>query len=216
MPEEEQDASRLLYEEAINYINRWNQAEEELAALMRLSIARPVPTVVTLGGVLDVAYLLDTPHGFEWKGLYVDADLKRVETVASDGLPGGDERQKDFMRLSSLQGSILEHTILEEDFQVKSISTAKLFQLANESQISILSIDKSNIGTLLPTLPFADGIKEDITNAVNQDLTVEIPQSEISYEDWTGIGYIKEDPEAGASGWMLSGLIAGAMTAGDI
>ena len=49
------------------------------------------------------------------------------------------------------------------------------------------------------------------------------PQSKIVYEDWTGIGYIKENPETGESGFMLSGMltshspdlsgVAGGMTA---
>lgn len=214
VPDEEKDAWRLLYEEALSYINRWNQAEEELAGLLQLSLTRPVPTVVTLGGVLDVTYLLDTPHGVEWKGLYVDTDIKAVEVVVGNQLQGGDDLQKEFMRLSSLQGSILEHQIFEDDFQVKSISTAKLFQLANESQLPILFLDNTNIESLLPTLPFAEGIKEDLRNAVNQGLTVKIPESELTYEDWTGIGYIKEEPGTGATGWMLSGNIAGGMTAG--
>jgi len=208
IPDEERDAYRILYEEAINYIDQWNQAEDELAALMQLSITRPIPTVVTLGGVMDVTYLLDTPHGFEWKGLYVDVDLRAVEATGISK-----DTVKDFMRLSGLQGSILENTVFEDAFQVESISTAKVFQLANDSQITIITVDKDNLDSVLPTLSFADAIKEDITNAVNQDLTVMIPQSEISYEDWTGIGYIKEDPQTGASGWMLSGVIAGGMTA---
>ena len=62
------DAERLLYEAAQHYIDRWNKAEDELASLLHLSIARPLPTVVTLGGMIDVTYLLDMPHGFTWKG----------------------------------------------------------------------------------------------------------------------------------------------------
>ena len=210
--DEEQDAWRLLYEEAISYIDRWNQAEDELASLRHLTVTRPIPAVVTLGGVFDVTYLLNTPHGIEWKGVYVDSDLRAIETVGS-GQEAAD-RGKLFMELSSLQGSLLENRILEDDFQVDSISTAKLFQLANTSQIPVLTIDKGNIESVLPTLPFADAIKEDIANAVNQNSEIHIPQSEIVYENWTGIGYIKEDVGTGASGWMLSGTIAGGMTAG--
>ncbi|MEW6109955.1 MAG: transglutaminase-like domain-containing protein, partial [Nitrospirota bacterium] len=88
LPLEDKDAERLMYEEAINYIERWNGSEEELASLMHLSITRPIPTVVTVGGVIDVTYLLDTPHGFTWKGVFVDADLRAVEattkTLSSD------------------------------------------------------------------------------------------------------------------------------------
>jgi len=202
------NAGNLLYQEAKHYIDRWNQAEEELSSLMLLAIARPIPTVATLGGVIDVTYLLDSPHVFEWKGVFVDANLRTIE-VAGRGI--------DFMKLSSLQGSVLENKIFEEDFQVDSISTAKLFGLASatEPPIEIVTIDQSNIDIVLPTLPFDENIKEDITNAVNEDLVVRIPKSETVYENWTGVGYIKEDPVTGESGYMLSGMIAGGMTVGD-
>jgi len=221
IPDEGKNAWRILYEETVSYIDRWNQAEKELAALMQLRIARPIPTVVTLGSVMDVTYLLDTPHGLEWKGIYVDADLKAVEIEISgqrstDDQENSGDRQKDFMRLSSLQGSILENRILEDDFQVESISTAKVFQLANDNLVPILTINTDNIASVIDTLTFPESIKEDIVNAINENLVIEIPQTEILYQDWTGIGYIKENPETGASGWMLSGMIAGGMTAGGL
>ena len=78
----------------------------------------------------------------------------------------------------------------------------------------MLTIDKTNNETpVLPTLPFDEEIKEDITNAVNQNLTVKIPDQEMTYQDWTGIGYLKENPETKEAGYMLSGMIAGGMTA---
>jgi hypothetical protein len=183
---------------------------------MKLTITRPIPTVVTLGGVIDVTYLLDTPHGFEWKGVYVDADLRAVEIVGSRQNAVG--REKIFMQLSALQGSILENRIFEDDFQVESISTAKLFGLARNTQpaTEVLTIDKTNVNTILPTLPFDENIKEDIINTVNQNSAIRIPQSAITYEDWTGVGFIKENPDTGESGYMLSGMIAGGMTAWGI
>ncbi len=218
--EEAKDAARLLYEEAMNYNDRWNVAEDELASLLHLSIIRPLPTVVTLGGVIDVTYLLDTPHSFTWKGVFIDANLKRTEVVT--GTQNTDDRVQTFMMLSSLQGSILENRIFEDDFQVQSISTAKLLQIVNQGSggggqgSGILTIDKTNIDTLLPTLAFDANIKEDMRNAVNQGLVLRTPDSELVHADWTGIGYIKENPATGESGWMLSGMIAGGMTAWDI
>ncbi len=222
-PSQQKDAARLLYEEAMNYNDRWNKAEDELATLLHLSISRPIPTAVTVGGVIDVTYLLDTPHGFTWKGVFIDAAFRCIEAVsdqltASSGQLTADssERVKLFMQLSSLQGSVLENRIFEDDFQVQSVSTAKLMTVANNSQAPIITIDTTNIDSLLPTLPFDQNIKDDITNAVNQKLFIRIPQSEITYQDWIGIGYIKENLVTGESGWMLSGMIAGGMTAWDI
>jgi len=57
------DAERLLYEAANHYIDRWNASENELASLLHLAIARPIPTLVTLGGVIDVTYLSTCPTG---------------------------------------------------------------------------------------------------------------------------------------------------------
>ena len=91
----EKTADGLLYEEAMNYIERWNQAEDELASLLHLSIARPIPAVVTVGGVIDVTYLLDMPHGFQWKGVYIDASLRSVSIVQSSEFTVQSERQKD-------------------------------------------------------------------------------------------------------------------------
>ena len=218
------DAERLLYESAQHYIDQWNQAEDELASLLHVSMTRPLPTVVSIGGTIDVTYLLDMPHGFTWKGVFIDADLRRIETVrsAESGVGSEGEREKTFMQLSSLQGSILENRVFEDDFQVESISTAKLFQIINQGSegggqgSGLLTIDKTNVDAILSTSSFDDNIKEDIQNAVNQNFAIRIPQSELVYDDWTGIGYLKESIETGESGWMLSGMIAGGMTAWSI
>jgi hypothetical protein len=211
---EAEDGEQLLYWEAVRYIERWNEAEEELAALMNLAVSRPTPSVATVGGIIDVTYLLGSPQGFEWKGVFVDAGLRTIEAVGSRAEPTGTEI--DFMKLSSLQGSVLENRIFEDDFQMVSISAAKVFSLASAAAppIEILTVDQSNIGTVLPLLPFDEDIKQDIENAVHQGLAVRIPRSEIAYEDWTGVGYVKEDPATGESGYMLSGMVAGGMTAG--
>ncbi|MGA1875149.1 MAG: transglutaminase-like domain-containing protein [bacterium] len=213
-PDQGRDAWRLLYEEAVKYMERWNQAEDELASLMHLALIRPVPSVVTLGGFMEVTYLLNTPHGFERKGVYVDADVKIIESVECFSSSGRDERIREFMRFSSLHGSILENRIFEDDFNIESISTAKLFELAYAHQTPLLTIDALTEESIIPVLPFGDDIKDEIRNAVHQGCMVTIPQEEIPYVDWTGTGYLVESPETGESGWMLTGSIAGGLTAG--
>lgn len=224
---EEDDAETILYKEANRYIDRWSKAEDELAGLLHLTVTRPIPTVVTVGGVIDVTYLLDMPYGFAWKGVYMDAGLRAINaipTLTKGGVGGfSGERQKLFMQLSGLQGSVLEHKIFEDDFQVESISTAKLIQIVSDQQSALrgqlLTIDKTNLAAVLSSSDLDDNIKEDIINAVNQNYIVRIPSADglqltaISYIDWTGIGYIKENPVTGEAGYMLSGMLAGGMTA---
>lgn len=201
------NAEAILYKEAIGYIDRWNKAEDDLAALLGQSVSRPTVSIATVGAQLEVTQLLDIPNDMQWKGVYLDAGYRRIESVGRNG------NERDFMRLSALQGSILENRIFEDDLKVDSISTAKLLQQAVTGGTITVSIDKTNIDTILPQLPFDDAVNADIANAVNQGMTVTIPQNEVGYLDWTGIGYVKEDPQTGESGWMLSGQVAGGMTA---
>jgi len=205
--DEGDNAEVILHKEAIGYIERWNRSEDDLAALLGQSVSRPTVSIATVGAQLEVTQLLDTPHDLQWKGLFLDAGYKRIETVGRNG------NERDFMRLSALQGSILENRIFEDDLKVDSVSTAKLLQLAVTSGTTSVSLDKTTIDIILPTLVLDDAVKSDITNAVNQGFTVTIPQAEVAYQNWTGIGYIKEDPTTGESGWMLSGQVAGGMTA---
>ncbi|HAD03422.1 MAG TPA: hypothetical protein DCF93_01815, partial [Desulfuromonas sp.] len=210
LPAEEKTAERLLHEAALSYVERWNAAEEELAAFLKVTIVRPLPTVVTVGGVIDVSELFGIPQGFEWKGVFIDAGFRRIETVAA---PGQEERAGEFMRLSALEGSILENRIFEDDFGVASISTAKLLALTRQSPTPLLTLDGANVDALLPTLAIGENVKTDIGNAVHQGLTVTLPEAESGYKSWTGIGYVKENPVTGEAGYMLSGMIAGGMTA---
>lgn len=203
----EDDAQTILYKEAIGYIDRWNKGEEELAALLGQRLSRPTVTVVTVGNQVEITMLLDIPFDMKWQGVYLDAAYRRVAIV------GNSNSQNQFMQLSALQGSVLEHRIFEDDLKAASISTAKLLQLAKTDNVPIFSIDKTNIDTILPQLPFGDTVKNDIANAVNQNLIVMVPQSETAYRDWRGAGYRKENRDTGESGWMLSGQIAGGMTA---
>ena len=211
------NAEQLLYEAALHYVDQWNRAEDELASLLHSATTRPIPAIATVGNVIDVTSFMGEPHGFSWKGVFVDAGLRRIETVGNSQQTA--DRDRLFMQLSSIQGSILENRIFEDDFKVASISTAKLLQFVNQGAgvggqgAGLLNIDKSNIDAILPTLSVDDNIKEDLTNAVNQNSTVRIPQAEIVYQDWTGIGYIKENDATGEAGYMLSGMIAGGMTA---
>ncbi|MCL7488875.1 MAG: alpha/beta hydrolase [Desulfobulbaceae bacterium] len=212
VPREQKNAERLLFEQAVEYIDQGNKTEEELASLLQMQIARPLPTLVTLGGVLDVVSLLDAPQGYEWKGLYLDADLRTVETIGGIA-PAGTTPASLFMKLASLQNSLLENRIFEDGFEVESVSTAKLLALAHDSDIPVTVIDSSNIDSVLPTLNLPESIRVNIVNGVNQGSMITIPETELIYEDWYGFSWIKEDPATHESGWMLSGDIAGGMTA---
>ncbi|MEA5114445.1 MAG: transglutaminase domain-containing protein, partial [Geobacteraceae bacterium] len=207
-PEETDTAETLLFKEANSYVNRWSRSEDELAALLGVALSRPVPIVATVGNLVDVSWLGDTPQEMKWKGVFLDANLRGVEVVGH----GGSTNERTFMRLSGLEGSILENRVFEDDFQVESISTAKLFQTANGQGVPFITIDRTNLDAALADLSASDTVKGDIRNGVQQGLGIRIPQVELTVRNWSGTGYIKENPESGEAGWMLSGMVAGGMS----
>ncbi|MCK4536256.1 MAG: hypothetical protein KAT93_04540, partial [Desulfuromonadales bacterium] len=207
---EESTATDLLHRAALDYIDRWNRGERELGELFNLRLARPLPSLVSLGGMLDVVELLGEVQEIGLQGLFIDADLRSIASVQSGGADDG--REKLFMQLSALHGSILEDRLFQDNFELEAISTAKLFGLAGDGQVPVLSIDAVNAAEQLAALPFAENIKADISDAVALGWTVRIPEQSINSMDWSGIGYIKEDPLSGAAGYMLSGMTAGGST----
>lgn len=214
VPEDiEKDLRYVLHGSVAGYVHNWNEAEIELASLLRTSLIRPVPTIVTMGGMVEVEWLLGVPHGTTWKGAFVDADLRAVEITGGFDFGSDADSQKLFVCLSSLQGSVLEGQILNDTFDVGGVSTASAIQWANDNGITIETIDAGNLDIKLSELTLPDYIETDIQNAVDVGCTVTIPGQSLTIEDWTGYAYIKENAGTGESGWMLSGMIAGGMTA---
>lgn len=207
---EDAAADERLYHAALDYIEAWNRDESELAELHNLVIARPLPTLVSLGGMMEVTDLLGQPQSVSWQGIFLDADLRSVEAVVRNN--GDDSRLLTFMQLSALQGSALEHKVLEEHFQVESISTSRLLRLARDANLAILTITAENLEAVLPGLNLAPIVADDIRSAVADGMIVQIPAQPVTVRDWTGTGYLKEAAATGASGYMLSGAIGGGNT----
>lgn len=207
------DAIDLLHHAALDYIDRWNRDERELADLLKLQLTRPLPTIVSIGGQLAVEELLGAPQSVTWTGLYLDADQRQVAAV-----PRGASwinvagREQTFMQLSALQGSALEHRVLEDAFAVESLSTAKLFGLAQTAGVPLLTIDAQNSAELLATVTAEPAVLDDINAAVAAGLTVHLPQQPLTLHAWSGTGWLKEDLVTGEAGYMLSGKIAGGST----
>ncbi len=200
----------LLHRAALDYVDRWNRGERELSELFKLSLARPLPDLVSLGGQLEVVELLGEPQELNLQGLFLDADLRSVAIEQRSGPADG--RKQDFMHLSALHGSVLEDRLFIDNFGLAAISTAKLFGLAGDAGVPILTFDAGNVGTQLENLQLAENVRTDIAEALSLGWTVHVPAQPIRYFDWSGTGYIKEDPQDGAAGYMLSGMTAGGNT----
>ncbi|MCP4690706.1 MAG: hypothetical protein GY859_21815, partial [Desulfobacterales bacterium] len=208
------DAAQRLHEACMDYLAQWWEVEEELASLMHVRLIRPTISAVLGSNVLESTMLNGLTHQTKWKGVSIDLDLKTIEGVSVAKFKNFEDPMRVYMKSSSMFGSMLESEILEKHFGISAVSTASLFARANQAGVPMATIDASNYTEILPGLPLADNVKADMENAVAaQSLVVHTPEHELAFENWSGAAYLKENPDTGESGWMLSGRIAGGMSA---
>lgn len=158
-------------------------------------------------------YYFETPVSVSPSGLAMDAD--RLITLVRS-LDGNTEKPKQFMLNAGATGSALEHSVPEQLWSMPEnpahgISAVKALQISNDQGIPIYTINKTNINTVLPQLQIDADDKTDIKNAVNAGKVVTVSKTNITFNGWTGCGYIVIDPKTGAGGYMISGGMSGSL-----
>ena len=141
-------------------------------------------------------------------------DADRLMSLVK-ALDGNKDKQVQFMLNSGANSSALEHSVPEQLFSspenpAQGISAVKALQLANEQGIPIYTINQTNIGTILPQLQLDGDTLADIQSAVNAGKVVTVSKTDITFNGWTGCGYIIIDPNTGAGAYMISGGMNGA------
>ena len=129
---------------------------------------------------------------------------------------GNMDKVRQYMLASGGMSSALENVVPEQiysmlDPSVQGISAVKALQIANDQGTPIYTIDQKNVSTLISQLQVSDDVKNDILNAVNAGKKVTVSKSNITFNGWTGCGYIITDPVTGAGAYMISGGQSGAM-----
>jgi len=195
----------MLYTTALAYFFELDIYNEILSRTSGVFLMRqPSEAMVALD--IAVGYLFWSPYDLDIAGLNIDVD-RNVYTVLSES--GSSEEARSFMLTSGSVGSALEHSIFEQLYSVPSVSTVKILQVASEQGLKIYNINASNVDVVLPRLQVSQEVKDAIRNAVAQGREVTIPERNIQYYNWTGVGYIVLDPETGAGAYMISGGLAG-------
>jgi cell wall-associated NlpC family hydrolase/transglutaminase-like putative cysteine protease len=168
---------------------------------------QPSETLVKHG--ISVNYIFGIPRTVSEGNVNIDV-ARNINSIFS---PMHDkEREKTFAMLSGLSASAWESKILEVFFDIPSVSAVRLLKLASEKNIPLNTIDSTNIIDALPQLRVGAAVKDDIENAVSAGNIIIIPQSEVTYNQWVGTGYIVINPDTGAAGYMISGGLAGGGT----
>ncbi len=213
--ETDTSAASVLAGLAWSYFRRWNDSDEELSRLFRVVPVRPTVSVCLVSSLVDVEYAGGDPLyplTFDWKGIYVDADFRPSAPVAIVST----EAERAFTLFSGLEGSVLEHRVFEDTYEVRSVSTAKALGLAVEQGTPVHDLTSANAEETIPTLPFGASVIDDVRAAVDRGWHVRIPAAPVSYLRWTGVGYVLLDEETGEAAYQLEGGLSGGMTADEL
>lgn len=205
----DEGVGEMLYTTAMAYFAQVDAYQDIIGRHTGVTSVRQTSEAITALD-LKVGYLFMCPVSVSLGGMHIDVDRDIVSPVS---LNGDSEATKNFMLLSGIMSSAMEHGIFEQLFNFRSISAAKVMALANAWGIPIYTVTSENITQVLPLLQVSSRVKGDIQNAVNRGHTVTIPEQELDYYDWHGTGYIDLDPSSGSAAYMISGYLAGGCTA---
>ena len=177
-----------------------------------------LPSVTLFSTRLKINHAFGVPESVGSGGLYMDAD--RLLYVVKP-IDGNSDKARTFMLTSSKSASMLEHLVPEQIFStpdkpVEAISTVKALQIAYNQGIPVYEINQTNINEILPSLSLSQEVITDIQNAVYAGKTVTAMKNNITYNDWTGCGYVITNPETGAGGYIISDGLNGAAVFQDM
>ncbi|PJA73226.1 MAG: hypothetical protein CO150_08345, partial [Nitrospirae bacterium CG_4_9_14_3_um_filter_53_35] len=161
---------------------------------------------------LNVQYFFGIPRSVSAKGL--EMDVVRSFRYALER-SGDREKTKEYNLMVGMNSSALEHGIPEQilsnpDNPPQGVSAVKALSIANSQGIPIYHINRQNVSSILPNLQLDGDDINDIVNAVNAGKEVTASQINISFNGWTGCGYIIIDPVKGDGAYRISGGSHGA------
>jgi len=164
---------------------------------------------------LDTYSIFGIPQSVSAAGLAMDVG-RNINIVKA--LDGDNAKKVQYVLASGMNSSALEHSVPEQMFSTPDnpadgVSAVKALKIANDQGIPIYTINQSNIDTILPQLQVAPDVKADIVNAVNAGKVVTVSKTNITFNGWTGCGYIIIDPTTGNGAYMISGGMNGAIIA---
>ncbi len=209
------EAAQILAGIAFGYLERWNEGDAELAALLRVVPIRPTLSACFAMSDIDVQYAGGDalfPLTFDWKGVAIDADFRPMAPVGIETRA----REAQFALLSGLEGTVLEERVLAQSLEVESVSTASALQLAHAQGVEVVDVTGANVDTVVPALPFDDSVKEEIRGAVEAGRLARVPVAPVTKLAWTGVGYILLNEETGEAAYQLQGGHSGGVTAAAV
>lgn len=163
-----------------------------------------LPSHALVGTPIKVRYLFGIARSANYGSRVVDAKEDLIMAVHADG---NAEQKRRFALAAGHVGSYLEAGIFDQAFLMDaghSMSTVTALKAASEQGVAVYSIDAKNASSLDKIATAPDDLQT-MRDAVAAGLRVTTAQRDITVDNFTGLGYILEDPATGAASYLISG-----------
>ena len=169
---------------------------------------RGISAVITALEQRD-AVLFGVPVASDWQA--VSFDVERVAYTPRDLTGSQGVREKAFLVLVGAEASWAEQKVFGESLQVPAVSTVGVLQ---QQAVAGQTIEwtcrcAETEATGIPDTDLGPAAQAHIATAYNQGLLIVTPTTTTVAGAWSGEGYVLIDPTTGASGWFLTGGLAG-------
>ncbi len=132
----------------------------------------------------------------------IDIRLNWLDALSASG---NADRERGFMTEVGHKNSSIEQATLEQLQGTPSVSTIRILDIANSQGLRIYKIVSTTVETILPLLDYPARTKDALRADAMAGYEVTVPERNISYNQWTGTGWISFAPQSGSSGYWISG-----------
>jgi len=195
-------AAENLFTVALYYWGQYDVLAQSVATARNATMQR-LPSIGLFSSPLRVGYFFGIPRTGYYGSRQMDV-AHSIFAVADNN--GGDTI--GFERASGMIGSLLEGRTFDNLFggaNGTGVSAVQLLREANEQQIPIFQVTGANHATIAPQLQLRAEVLSGIADAVAAGKTVLVPQRAPVHGNWSGVGYIVEDPATGAAAYLIDG-----------
>ncbi|MBN8233368.1 hypothetical protein JYK02_38210 [Corallococcus macrosporus] len=199
-------AAENLHTVALYYWAQYDALNEAVAAARDARVVR-LPSIGLFSVPLSIQYYFGIPRLGSYSSRQMDVARSLIAVVDRAGGPTAEVH-----RLTGTFASLLEGRTFDALFQREpgsGVSAVQLLRDANTQNIPIYRITAANYAQIAPRLDIDADVAQEIANAVQAGQHVVVSERAPAHGNWSGLGYIIEDPDNGTAAYLIKGGLNG-------
>ncbi|MFL0798419.1 MAG: hypothetical protein K6L73_13130 [Cellvibrionaceae bacterium] len=184
-----------------------NGIQDEIQAQSANMVNYRLPSYGIFSTSLAPDYWFGVPRNTSFSGLSMDVDLIKMHRVAKDN---DNQKTINYTKAVGSRYSAMEHLVPEQMFSTaeapaQGISAVKALAIAAAEGQRVYTITQDNLNEALAAINLSADTEAEIRNAVNAGKTATAHESQITFGNWVGSGYLLIDEQTGAGAYKIAG-----------